>query len=112
MKRFSDEVLREIRNNIPMRYVCDNVLNLVVKVIEGVYRFQCPICHEMNTGINPRNNLGRCFGCSMNFNTIEIVMMVQQKTFILAVKQLQELLLHSSLPCPTPLEECRISIPS
>lgn len=74
MKRFSDNELRRLRNDIPVRLVIETLLQLPYKEIEGVYRFLCPQCREFQTGLNPHTNLSRCFRCQRNFNPIELVM--------------------------------------
>ena len=42
MKRFRDEEIRKIRNEVPVKYVIEALLQLPNKEVEGVYRFLCP----------------------------------------------------------------------
>lgn len=90
--RLSSERLRLLRNNIPFGHVIEHVLGMPVKHREGYLRFLCPNCNEMNTAVNPRTNLGRCFTCSINFNCIDIIMTVRRCSFTEAVDTLQTLL--------------------
>ena len=89
-KRFSAEELYQIRTYLPIRAVIDELLGIPCKEIEGISRFVCPACFEMQTGINFRTNLSRCFRCESNFNTIDLVMKARQSSFVAAVKLLQE----------------------
>ena len=89
-KRFTDRELYLIRNAISLGRLMQ-ILGIPCKEIEGFYRFQCPNCNEMNTAINPKTNLGRCFRCNENFNTIEISMRTWRKGFVDTIKQLKQL---------------------
>jgi DNA primase len=40
--------------------------------------------------VNPRTNLGRCFRCEENFNTIDLVMQITSCDFVAAVHFLEE----------------------
>lgn len=91
-KRFSSQVLFVIRNNIEINVVISELLKMPVKISEGHLRFLCPICHEFTTATNRKTNLGRCFRCRQNFNTIEIVMLDKKINFIAAVALLQDYL--------------------
>jgi DNA primase len=42
--------------------------------------------------VNPRTNLGRCFRCEENFNTIDFVMLATQRDFVDAVHFLTDIL--------------------
>ncbi len=108
-KRFSAEELYWIRTNIPIRIVIERLLGITGKEIEGVYRFVCPQCHELQTAINPKTNLSRCFRCKENFNTIELVVKCREMPFVEAVKLIkshfkQPLGKQDPVPCscPTP----------
>lgn len=94
-RRFSAKELYAIRTFIPIRKVIEQLLMLFCKDVEGVFRFVCPKCHEMQTAINPRTNLSRCFRCKENFNTIELVMKIRKVAFVDAVKYLKS---HFKLP--------------
>ena len=87
MKRFSDERLWSLRNEIPIEEVI-RVLEITAKEVEGTLRFLCPACHEFNTAVNPRANLARCFRCQKNYNPIDLVMIVERCSFLQAVRYL------------------------
>ena len=89
MRRFHAADLRRIRNEVSIRWVIETLLRLPHKVVEGVYRFLCPLCGEFQTGVNRRTNLSRCFRCQRNFNTIELVMQERKSSFVEAVKMLK-----------------------
>ena len=88
--RFSSELLRSLRNDIPIGRVLE-VLELPVKVTDGYVRFLCPKCKEFNTATKRETNLARCFRCEENFNPIDLVMLVRRMNFIDAVEFLREL---------------------
>jgi len=88
-RRFSDEELYRIRNDIPVRAVISELLAIASKEIEGIYRFLCPNCGEFQTAVNLKTNLSRCFRCQRNFNTIELVMEDRKVSFVESVKMLQ-----------------------
>ena len=77
-----------LRNHIPVDSLIKE-LGIPSKMIEGYFRFCCPVCHEFNTGVNPKTNLARCFDCRKNYNTIDLVMLVKGSNFIQSVKFLQ-----------------------
>ncbi|MFH2026417.1 MAG: CHC2 zinc finger domain-containing protein [bacterium] len=79
--RFSKELLRQLRNDIPVNILIAEILDIPTKISEGYVRFLCPICREFNTAINPKTNLGRCFCCNKNYNPIDIVMTVKHLNF-------------------------------
>lgn len=89
MKRFSAEELMSLRNELPIRWVIESLLGIPSKESEGVFRFVCPKCREMQTAVNPQTNLSRCFLCEKNFNTLEIVMEDRRIDFVHSVKLLQ-----------------------
>ncbi len=89
-ERFSNELLRSLRNNLPILRIID-VLDLPVKISEGYVRFLCPRCGEFNTATSSRTNLARCFRCEENFNPIDLVMIVTRRDFVAAVEFLIEL---------------------
>lgn len=88
MKRYRDETLRELRNNVPVRWVIERLLQLPAKEVEGVYKFTCPSCSEFSCSINPQANLGRCHRCEKNFNPIDLVMAETKQSFINSVRLL------------------------
>ena len=89
MKRFSDEEIVKIRNDIAVVAVIEKLLKLPHKEVEGVYRFLCPICNEFNTGLNPNTNLCRCFGCKKNYNPIDLVMAERGLRFVESINLLR-----------------------
>lgn len=97
--QFLKEELFSVRNDVPVRYVIEEVLRIPSKEIEGIFRFQCPRCREMRTAVNERVNLSRCFRCERNFNTIDLVMYDHQKSFVESVKLLQAV--YSTQPSST-----------
>ncbi len=52
-RRFSDEELQVVRNEIEIRFVIEEVLATPSKEVEGIFRFVCPCCHESQTAVNP-----------------------------------------------------------
>ena len=97
-KLFSSDLLRSLRNDIPINDLIRMHTELPWKEREGYLRFLCPRCSEFHTATNPRTNLARCFRCRVNFNPIEIVMAVQGCRFVDAVKILVPLL-HTRRHC-------------
>lgn len=84
------ELLREIRNDLPMRLT---IVRLgchgpIAKQSDGYFRFQCPGCGELRATVNPRNNLAHCFSCQANYNNIDL-MMLQGHDFPSAVQILR-----------------------
>ena len=95
-----------LRNHIPVDSLIKE-LGIPFKMIEGYFRFCCPVCNKFNAGVNPKTNLARCFDCRKNYNTIDLVMLVKESNFIQSVKFLQRF--HdrkevSVLPNPLPIE--------
>lgn len=88
--RFPPDELRVLRNQIPLHQLMQ-AFRIPIKMSEGYWRFPCPDCHSMNTAINPKTNLGRCFRCRKNFNTIDITMLNQKRCFVQAVLLLREI---------------------
>jgi hypothetical protein len=88
--RYTRKELFLLRNHIPIDRVIDK-MGLPSRMIEGHYRFYCPVCHEFDTGINPKTNLSRCFRCKKNYNTIDLVMTVMGLNFIDSVAYLEPL---------------------
>jgi len=90
-KRFSDQELFELRNRIPVDVLIKDQLKMVAKKRDGVLRFLCPICNEFNTATQKSTNLARCFRCEKNFNTIDLVMIVNGSDFVQSVEYLKRL---------------------
>ena len=72
---FSSDLLRRVRNELPMWAVIAALDRdgPPSKVREGRFVFLCPSCGEMQVAVNPRNNLAHCFGCARNFNNIDLL---------------------------------------
>ena len=72
---FSDELLRRIRNDLPMPITIAALgrHGPPSKRSDGYYRFLCPRCGEMLATVNPRNNLAHCFACKQNLNNIDLL---------------------------------------
>lgn len=74
---YSKKLLWDLRTKLPMQFVLmnlENVLQIPFKESEGLIRFLCPNCNEMQSTINPKNNLSHCFSCKKNFNNIDLLM--------------------------------------
>lgn len=101
MKRFTKKELRRLRNEIPVRWVIETLLQIPHKEIEGVYRFLSPCCHEFTTSLNPNANLARCHRCEKNFNPIDMLMAERALSFVESVKMLlqKEPLVRAAPPC-------------
>ena len=89
-KRFSDKELFEVRNYIPIDILIKEKLMIPCKISEGYFRFLCPVCKEFQTATKSKTNLGRCFRCSKNYNTIDMVMASTPLDFVKSVKMLQQ----------------------
>ncbi len=87
--RIPDIELYALRNQVPLHQLM-KTLGIPVKWQEEFWRFQCPRCEDFNTAINPKNNLGRCFKCAENFNTIDIVIKNRGWSFTVAIEFLKE----------------------
>lgn len=96
---FSDELLRRLRNDIPLATVM-KLLEWPHKQRDKQVAFLCPRCQEYRSAINPRTNLGRCFHCETNFNPIDLTMAVRECDFVDAAKYLIPLLPadHTTVP--------------
>jgi hypothetical protein len=92
MAHISKPYLRRRRNDIDVRVLIADVLQLEHRSSDGRFRFLCPLCHEFNTAVNPATNLGRCFRCLKNFNPIDLVIVVKHLDFLQAVDFLDPLL--------------------
>jgi DNA primase len=88
--RYAREHLFALRNHIPIDRLI-GTMAIPSKNQEGCYRFQCPVCNEFNTGMNPKTNLARCFTCRKNYNTIDLVMTVKGLSFIDSVAYLEKI---------------------
>ncbi len=90
-RRYPPQLLRSLRNDIDIAELIAGVLDWPSKISEGQFRFLCPICSEFNSATHPKTNLARCFRCEKNFNPIDMVMTVNECTFVEAVEFLRYL---------------------
>jgi DNA primase len=90
-KRYSAELLRRLRNEIPIDWLI-GYLRWPHKRRNGQFVFVCPACRESESDVNPKTNLGRCFHCERNFNPIEFTMSADMMEFVEAVEFLKPLL--------------------
>ncbi len=88
-KYFTRHMLYKMRNNIPLVDVLV-ALQWPHKMRDERVCFVCPQCSESLTAINQRTNLGRCFRCEINFNSIDLVMLIKEYDFVAAVQFLQQ----------------------
>jgi hypothetical protein len=93
-RHFSPQELFVLRNQVPIDTLIEKHLKVPSKFSEGYFRFLCPFCHEFQTATNRRTNLGRCFRCERNFNTIDIVMICKGIRFVECVKYLKSISNH------------------
>ena len=94
-KFFTRQELYKLRNSIPLADVL-SILKWPHKMRDGRVCFVCPQCSESLTAINQRTNLGRCFRCEINFNPIDLVMLINDYDFVAAVHFLQQQFPESS----------------
>lgn len=87
---FSSGELYGLRNSIPINKVIEN-LKIEHRVADGYFRFECPLCFGFHTATKKETNLGRCFNCRKNFNTIDLAMISGRQSFVDAVKYLQKI---------------------
>jgi hypothetical protein len=90
-KRYDDELLRRLRNDIPIDWLIKH-LGWPRKMRSGSFVFVCPRCNETQSAVNPRTNLGRCFRCETNFNPIDFTICACRCGFGEAVEYLIPLL--------------------
>src|SRR6516164_1745544 len=88
---FPADLLRRLRNDLPMRVTIASLgrQGPPSKMREGRFVFLCPWCGEMLVAVNPRNNLAHCFGCGKNFNNIDLLLTLDYE-FRAAVEQLED----------------------
>lgn len=101
-RRFSSQWLFRLRNEVPLDRLIAEHLAWPSRYREGRFHFLCPRCGEFRTGVNPRTNLGRCFLCAENFNSIDFVILARECDFVDAVHFLAPLL--PKQPASTPAE--------
>lgn len=91
-KFFPRQLLFRLRNEIRLEHLIGDHLHWPSKHRDGRFCFVCPRCGESLTAVNPQTNLGRCFPCEVNFNTIDFVMLATHCDFVDAVHFLTPLL--------------------
>ena len=91
MATFTKQQLFQVRNEINIDYLISDKLNLE-RQFNGMWRFRCPLCQQFNTATQKKTNLGRCFSCQQNFNTIDLVIYSKKINFVPAVQWLLSLL--------------------
>jgi hypothetical protein len=79
-----------LRNHVPVKDVLHALL-IPWKMDDSLCRFECPLCKSLETGLHPKENLGRCFSCQKNFNPIDLVMSHRGDGFRTAVDWLMSL---------------------
>jgi predicted RNA-binding Zn-ribbon protein involved in translation (DUF1610 family) len=86
----SDELLRAIRNELPMNVTIFRLgrQGPPSKHYAGYFRFLCPSCGELRATVNPRNNLAHCFSCGQNFNNVDLLIALGYD-FLAAVEVLE-----------------------
>jgi len=92
---FTRDYLRRIRNEIPVTSLLEG-LDWPSKHREGELFTLCPCCQEFLVKKTPKQNLGHCFGCDRNFNTIDFTMLIKEVDFVTAIGILAPLLPRSS----------------
>jgi DNA primase len=90
-RRFSNQELYTLRNKIPIEMLIKSSLYIPSKIIEGYFRFLCPLCNGLDTCVNPETNLARCFRCEKNYNTIDLVMLIKGWDFVQSIKFLKKI---------------------
>ena len=94
---FTRDYLYRIRNEIPVLSLLQH-LDWPSKYREGDVFFLCPHpkCREFMVKKTPEENLGHCFHCHRNFNTIDLTMLIEHVKFTEAIERLDPLLRRHS----------------
>lgn len=71
--RVSPDTLKALRNELGLDSVI-YALEIPWRRDDMKLRFICPQCHGLDTSVLSDANLGRCFSCQRNFNSIDLVM--------------------------------------
>lgn len=100
--RYTRQQLFVLRNHIPIDRVIET-LDIHNAIHDGQYRFNCPVCHQMNTGISRKINQARCFDCEKNYNTIDLVIEVLGLRFLESAAYLEKL--KEQMPAKTNQKE-------
>ena len=86
-ERIAPQTLRALRNDINIEQVI-HALEIPWRRDDMKLRFICPACAGLDTSVHPKSNLGRCFQCQKNFNSIDLVMAKKTYAFRQAVEWL------------------------
>ena len=89
---YDANLLRQLRNEIPIDRVITDILKLPAKRINQILRFTCPKCRNRHTATSREHNLARCFDCNQSFNPIDLVMCTTKCDFVDAVESLKKYL--------------------
>jgi hypothetical protein len=89
-QRINPNELTILRNHVPLRDVI-HLLLVPWKMDDSLCRFKCPVCKSFETGLHPKENLGRCFRCQKNYNPIDLVAAYRGDGFRTAVDWLIKL---------------------
>lgn len=87
--RMPHDLLRRLRNHIPIASLIRH-LGLDHRMDGSLFRFRCPHCQGFHTGVKTETNLARCFDCLINFNPIDMVMVVKRVGFRESVSYLSD----------------------
>ena len=90
-RRFSPDHLYALRNEIPIHVLIEKYLSIPCNRTKKRFRFACPSCTGFNTSVLWKKNLGRCFDCNKNFNTIDMSMRCLNADFVESVNRLDEI---------------------
>lgn len=100
--QYSKALLHRLRNQVDVAELIRDVLRLPTSTHHGIFRFRCPGCNGFDCTTNYKTNLARCFHCQRNFNPIDLVMTVNNSSFVDAVDFLALLLPPDKPPTHTP----------
>jgi len=89
-QKIQNLTLQELRNDLKLVNVIHG-LNIPWRIDDQKMRFRCPRCGCLDTSVHPNVNLGRCFSCKLNYNTIDLVMASRKVQFRTAVDWLLSL---------------------
>lgn len=89
-KYYTADFLGMLRNKVPIDTVIIDLLNLKVRDDLKILRFRCPLCDGFHTATNHETNLARCFDCQQNFNPIDLLIVVENCSFLDAVEILKD----------------------
>jgi len=113
-RRFAPEQLYALRNEIPIDVLIEKYLSILCERsgpvgMTGRFRFVCPLCGGFETSVLWEKNLGRCFECNKNLNTIDLVIHCMNVDFVESVRRLQKYYAEMTLAnhCDKPPERTK-----